>query len=127
LTDISRALTDIIDLCRTLIHYGSVTRTHLRQLEDLHQRLTYAVIYGNRAPTSAVERSSKQTEAEAGAHVLVARRCSIEGCQGGPRLWNIAAGHMNGAAIWRCIAHIPPDITYPVSLWGDEWKATGRK
>jgi hypothetical protein len=59
LTDISRALTDIIDLCRTLIHYGSVTRTHLRQLEDLHQRLTYAVIYGNRAPTPAVERSSK--------------------------------------------------------------------
>jgi hypothetical protein len=40
-------------------------------------------------PTPAVERSSKPTDTE---HVLVARRCGIEGCQGGPRLWNIAAG-----------------------------------
>jgi hypothetical protein len=125
LTDIAEVLTDIIDLCRTLLHDGIVTPAHLRQLEDLHQRLTYAVIYGNRKPTPAVERSSKQTEA--GQRVLVARRCSIEGCHGGPRLWNIAAGQLNGAAIWRCLAHIPPDISYPVALHGDEWKATGRK
>jgi hypothetical protein len=125
LTDIAEALRDIIDLCQRLSDDPILTPAHLRQLEDLHQRLTYTVIYGNRKPTPAIERSSTQTEA--GAHVLVARRCGIEGCQGGPRLWNVAAGHLNGAAIWRCIAHIPPDIPYPVALHGDEWKATGRK
>jgi hypothetical protein len=125
MSDVSRELTDIIDLCKKLRCPVVVTPAHLRQLQDLHQRLTYAVIYGDGAPTPAVERSSKQTDT--GQRVLVARRCGIEGCQGGPRLWNIAAGQMNGAAIWRCLAHIPPDLTYPVSLWGDEWKATGRK
>jgi hypothetical protein len=124
MSDITQTLLNIARLCETLaVTFSPVTSAHLRQLQDLHQRLTYAVIYGNRQPTPAVERSSKP----AGEHVLIARRCSIEGCQGGPRLWNIAAGQMNGAAIWRCIAHIPPDLTYPVSLWGDEWKATGRK
>jgi hypothetical protein len=124
MSDITQTLLNIARLCETLaVTFSPVTPAHLRQLQDLHQRLTYAVIYGNRQPTPAVERSSKP----AGEHVLIARRCGIEGCQGGPRLWNIAAGQMNGAAIWRCIAHIPPDLTYPVSLWGDEWKATGRK
>jgi hypothetical protein len=124
LTDISRALTDIIDLCQRL-NYDVVTPAHLCQLEALHQRLTYVVIYGKRAPTPAIERSSTQTET--GQKILVARRCSIEGCQGGPKLWNVAAAQLNGEAIWRCIAHIPPDISYPVALHGDEWKATGRK
>lgn len=124
MSDITQTLLNIARLCETLaVTFSPVTSAHLRQLQDLHQRLTYAVIYGNRQPTPAVERSSKP----AGERVLVARRCGIEGCQGGPRLWNVAAGQMNGAAIWRCIAHIPPDLTYPVSLWGDEWKATGRK
>jgi hypothetical protein len=125
MSNITQILIDIAILCQTLSYHGNVLPTHLRQLEDLHQRLTYAVIYGNGAPTPAVDRSSKPTGAEP--HILVARRCSIEGCHGGPRLWNIAAGQMNGAAIWRCLAHIPPDITYPVALHGDEWKATGRK
>jgi hypothetical protein len=126
LIDISRALMAIRDLCDTLRYVpDAVTPAHLRRLEDLHQRLTYAVIYGNRTPTPAIERSS--TQIETGQKILVARRCSIEGCQGGPRLWNVAAGHLNGAAIWRCLAHIPPDISYPVALHGDEWKATGRK
>jgi hypothetical protein len=129
MSDITQALADIADLCQTLSqtlsYHGNILPTHLRQLQDLHQRLTYAVIYGEGAPTPAVERSSKQTEPNT--RVLVARRCGIEGCQGGPRLWNIAAGQLSGAAIWRCLAHIPRDLTFPVALHGDEWKATGRK
>jgi hypothetical protein len=120
--DVSRELTDIIDLCKRLRCSVVVTPEHLRQLEDLHQSLTYAVIYGDRKPTPAVDHLPQIDP-----FVLVARRCSIEGCQGGPRLWNVAAGHLNGTAIWRCLAHIPREISYPVALHGDEWKATGRK
>lgn len=28
---------------------------------------------------------------------------------------------------WRCIGHIPKDITYPQGLHGDEWILAGRE
>jgi hypothetical protein len=127
MSDITQTLLNIARLCETLsrhfqpCHPGpSAPTARPPSTPDICRHLWQRRSHpGRRAKLEA----DRGTESE----VLVARRCGIEGCQGGPRLWNIAAGQMNGAAIWRCLAHIPPDLTYPVSLWGDEWKATGRK
>lgn len=101
----------------------AITRADLNRLEYFHQMLTYHVTYGDREATEAIlSENARYPKRE-----LAARRCSIEGCHGGPVLWNVAAGKLNGAVDWRCLAHIPVDMTYPVSLSGDEWKATGRK
>lgn len=119
--DLPALLDELVAFSRHLrAERKALHRGDLRRLEYFHQMLAYHVIYGSRDPTPVVERSSKQTD-------LVARRCSIEGCQGGPALWNIAVGRLNGQIVWRCLAHIPPDINYPVALHGAEWKATGRK
>lgn len=123
-------MSDLLPILDDLVAFSQELRDNpkeiyssdLKRLERLHQLITYHVIYGAR---QATDRELGQGRDRG---LLVARRCSIEGCWGGPKLWNIRAGSLNGEeAVWRCLAHIPPDMTFPVSLFGDEWKATGRK
>lgn len=121
MSDLPALLDDLVAFSRHLRANPSLSRVDLARLEYFHQMLTYHVLYGARQGTPIIPIENSSTVD------LVARRCSIEGCWGGPILWNIRAGGMNGAADWRCLAHIPADMTFPVSLFGDEWKATGRK
>jgi hypothetical protein len=119
--DLPSLLNDLVAFSQELRdNPKEIYRSDLKELERFHQLITYHVIYGRQA-------TNIDSSQDRDPHTLVARRCSIEGCWGGPKLWNIRAGRMNGAQEWRCLAHIPPDITFPVSLFGDEWKATGRK
>lgn len=125
MSDISPLLNELVAFSRHLrANSSEIYRSDLKRLEDLFQLLTYHVIYGERKETPIVVEQSNPADRD-----LVARRCGIEGCWGGPILWNISAGRMSGEVAWRCLAHIPPDITYPVSLipGSPEWKATGRK
>lgn len=55
---------------------------------------------------------------------LTALRCSVRGCHNPMPYWNI--GFCRATVEWVCRDHIPPEITFPVSLHGDDWLATGR-
>ncbi len=66
-------------------------------------------------------------ELPADAHkVLQALRCSHEGCHNPPPYWNIAFNQKG--LDWRCLDHLPDakEITFPVSLWGEDYLTTKR-
>jgi hypothetical protein len=93
-------------------------RAALPRLEEITDILTYHCIYGHRSPYVVDPPSNSSVNLEG-------RKCTILGCTNGPRLYNIGAQLKK--VEWRCIEHIPPELTFPIGLWGDEWKATGRK
>lgn len=45
--------------------------------------------------------------------------CQALGIASSLPLWNLGGR-------WLCLRHIPPDVTFPIGLWGDDWLATGR-
>lgn len=59
----------------------------------------------------------------------VCHRKMYETIDGRPRLatalWQV--GQLPRQPLdWRCIEHIPPEITFPVGLWGEDWERSGR-
>jgi hypothetical protein len=46
-------------------------------------------------------------------------------------MYNVAFALQNAGVAnrpdWRCVRHIPPELSYPVSLHGDDWERSGRK
>lgn len=51
-------------------------------------------------------------------------RCSVDGCHSTPPLYNVAAAQHG--LDWRCVRHIPADVTFPIGLWGEDWQKSGR-
>ncbi len=49
--------------------------------------------------------------------------CSV--CEAGLPLWNIS--RETGGTEWVCLKHIPKEITFPISLFGEEYLKSGRK
>lgn len=90
----------------------------LPELETHSRNLSYYCIYGQNRRGASIDPPHDPS-------ALVARRCSITACYGGPILFNIA--FQRREIEWRCLAHIPREITFPVGLFNDEWRATGRK
>lgn len=111
-----QTLDNLVALARYMEAYPNNVRKRLKELETIYQLLTYY---------STPNLRQEWTPPAAKADEIVARRCSVEGCQGGPKLWNVA--RPNKPDNWRCLQHIPKDITFPISLWGEDWKAVKKE
>lgn len=90
------------------------TLANIRLMHDNVSLLEYYLKYGGREGWKPAEQ-----------HSFGNLRCGIEGCEMTMPLFNIAAALGNYE--WRCLSHIPPEITFPIGLHGEEWTETGRK
>ena len=112
LRDIGASLFELSKLHRTITTHHGVVR--IRQIADM---IEYFELYGLRKTYSFVAVNR---------HELRATACSVAGCHTGLPHFNLA-NRPDVPADWRCLAHIPDSVTFPIGLHGDEWVATGRK
>lgn len=90
------------------------------RLRELVGLLDYHVLYGERLGINRTEGLAARS-----GNVLIYRSCSVEGCRSPLPFYNIK-NRRDLPDDWRCSLHIPPSITFPIGLHGDEWAATGR-
>lgn len=56
---------------------------------------------------------------------VIPAKCSFEACVNKMPLFNVKANLRQ--IDWRCVYHIPKDLTFPMGLYNEEWITSGRE
>lgn len=102
---------------------GAIRREDIEGLQSQTGLLLYLT-----TPAQGVDLRRRRPKDLGQLECSVCHRRLYETVDGKPRLatalWQISrAGQPQD---WRCVEHIPPDIVFPVGLWGEDWARSGR-
>src|SRR5215475_1970960 len=92
---------------------GSVTVKQCEELRRYVSLIEYYLRYGDRQPPQTLVRDGE----------LIGYRCSTKGCNNGMPFFNLS---QDGSFHFVCIEHIPPEMSFPIGLWGEDWEKSGR-
>jgi len=109
------AVRRLIEFSHSLVADPREVRAALPELESIHRELYYHSTYGANRGRTFVPLYQRPE----------AVRCAVEGCEAPFPYFNIEA--TRSSYNWRCLTHIPPDITFPIGMNSEEWIASGRK